>query len=192
MLGASISLSRLAGCRRLSQQVPPQGSDGRNDHPLVWRILTKASAVFLSAVAGIAFTTIIVSPVIWIMDMSANDGPIFPPPLVALGFFGLPYAVLLLPVQLIVALYEFVARKSLGLLLLVIAAVDGLLAGLLWSLVYQSTDTLFVIALFAVALLQSFVVYGSYWLWDRFAPGLWKASQNTLQSRKTVPGRLWE
>ncbi|MCU0522357.1 MAG: hypothetical protein MUF84_16885 [Anaerolineae bacterium] len=159
---------------------------------MIWRVLIKVSAVFLSAVAGITFTTIIVSPVIWIMYMSANDGPIFPPPLVALGFFGLPYAVLLLPVQLVVALYEFFTRRSLGLLLLVIAAVDGLLAGLLWSLVYQSTDTMFVIALFAVALLQSIVVYGSYWLWDRFAPGLLKALWNTLQSRKTVLGRLWD
>lgn len=158
---------------------------------MIWKILTKASAVFLSAVAGIAFTIIIVSPFIWYMNVTANDGPIFPPPLVAFGFFALPYAFLLFPIQLIVALYEFFSRKSLGFLLLVIVAiVNGLLAGLLWSLVYQSTDTIFVFSLFGVALLQSFVVYGSYWLWDSFAPRLLNALHKNIQSRKTVPGRL--
>ena len=157
---------------------------------MIWKILIKASAVCLSAVAGIAFTIVIVSPFIWYMNVTANDGPIFPPPLVAFGFFGLPYAFLLFPIQLIVALYEFFNRKSLGFLLLVVATVNGLLAGLLWSLVYQSTDIIFVYSLFGVALLQSFGVYGSYWLWDRFAPRLLKALQKNIQSRKTVPGRL--
>jgi len=154
---------------------------------MIWRILIKASAGFFSTVAGITVTVIIVSPFIWYMNMAANDGPIFPPPLVALGFFGLLYAILLFPIQLIVAMYEFFSRKSLGFLLLVIATVNGLMAGLLWSLVYQSTDNIFVFSLFGVALIQSFVVYGSYWLWDRFVSGLLKAVQNNIQSRKTVP-----
>jgi hypothetical protein len=157
---------------------------------MIWKILIKASAVFLSAVAGIAFTIIIVSPFIWYMNVTANDGPIFPPLLVAFGFFGLPYAFLIFPIQLIVALYEFFNRKSLGFLLLVIATVNGLLAGLFWSLIYQSTDTIFIFSLFGVALLQSFVVYGPYWLWDRFAPRLLKALHIIIQSRKTVPSRL--
>lgn len=157
---------------------------------MIWRLLIKASAVVFSTVAGITVTVIIVSPFIWYMNMTANDGPIFPPPLVALGFFGLPYAFLLFPIQLIVALYEFFSRKSLGLLLWVVATVNGLMAGLLWSLVYQSTDTIFVFSLFGVALIQSFVVYGSYWFWDRFVPGLLKAVKNNIPSRKTVPGRL--
>lgn len=157
---------------------------------MIGKILIKTSAVFLSAAAGIVFTIIIVSPFIWYMNVTANDGPIFPPPLVAFGFFGMPYAFLLFPIQLIVALYEFFKRKSLGFLLLVIATINGLLAGLLWSLVYQSTDTLFVFSLFGVALLQSFVVNSSYWLWDRFAPPLLKAVHTNIQIHKTVPGRL--
>ena len=159
---------------------------------MIWKILNKASALFFSVGAGIAVAVIIVSPFIWYMNVTANDGPIFPPPLVALGFFGLPYAFLLLPIQLIVALYEFFSRKSLGILLLVIATVNGLLAGLLWSLVLKSSKTnfIFVLSIVVVALLQSFVVYGSYWLWDRFAPRLLKAVQKTIQSRKTILGRL--
>lgn len=159
---------------------------------MIWKILIKASAVFFSTGAGIAGAVIIVSPFIWYMNVTANDGPIFPPPLVALGFFGLPYAFLLFPIQLIVVLYEFFSRKSLGFLLLVIATVNGSLAGLFWSLVMKSsqTDTLFVLSLVGVALLQSFVVYGSYWLWDRFAPRLLKAVHKTIQSRKTVPNKL--
>ena len=104
--------------------------------------------------------------------MIANDGPIFPPPLVALGFFGLPYAVLLFPFQLIVALYEFFSGKPLGSFLPVIATVNGLSAGLLWSFVLKSseTDVAFVLALIGIALIQSFVVFGSYWLLERIAP----------------------
>jgi hypothetical protein len=111
------------------------------------KILMKAAAVFFSAGAGIAAAVIIVSPFIWYMNVTANDGPIFHPPLVALGFFALPYAFLLFPIQLIVALYEFISIKSFGFLLLVIATVNGLLAGLLWSLVMRSSkaDTIFVL-----------------------------------------------
>jgi len=159
---------------------------------MIWKILIKAFALFFSASAGIAVIVIIVSPFIWYMNVTANDGPIFPPPLVALGFFGLPYAFLLFPIQLIVALYEFLSRKSLGFLLLVIATVDGLLAGLLWSLVMKSskTDTVFVLSLVGVALIQSFIVYSSYWLWDRFEPRLLKTVQKIIQPRKTVSSRL--
>ena len=137
---------------------------------MITKILVKASAVSLSVVVGITFTIIIVSPFIWYTNVNTNDGPIFPPPLVAFGFFGLPYAFMFFPIQLIVALYEFFNKKSLGSFLLFIATVNGLLAGLIWSLVYQSIDIIFVFPVFGVALLQSFVVYGSYWLWERIAP----------------------
>ncbi len=137
----------------------------------------------ISAGVGIGVTIIIVSPCIWYMNVAANDGPIFPPPLVALGFFGLPYALLLFPIQLLVALYEFFRRSPSGAVLLVIATVNGLLAGFLWSLVMKSssTDTMFILSLVGVALLQSYVVHGLYWLWKRYAPRWLKAEQQTDQ-----------
>ena len=139
---------------------------------MIRKILLKVSALFFSTSAGIVVAVIVVSPFVWFMNTIANDGPIFPPPLVALGFFGLPYAVLLFPFQLIVALYEFFSGKPLGSFLPVIAIVNGLSAGLLWSLVLKSseTDVAFVLALIAIALTQSFVVFGSYWLLERIAP----------------------
>jgi len=156
---------------------------------MIWKLLIKAFAVVLSTGAGILIAVIVVSPFIWYMNMTANDGPIFPPPLVALGFFGLPYAFLIFPVQLIVALYELFSGKSLGFLLLVIATLNGLLAGFLWSLVLKSseTDTIFVLSLVGVALIQSFVVFGSYWLVDKYALTILNLIQKSVQSRKEMP-----
>jgi hypothetical protein len=156
---------------------------------MIRKILLKTSAVLISTSAGIVAAIIVVSPVIFYMNMTANDGPIFPPPLVALGFFGLPYAVLLFPVQLIVALLEFFRGKSLGPFLLVIAVVNGLSAGLLWSFVLRSSasNTVFVLALIGVALIQSFVVFGSYWLLERIAPLILDAVLKMSDHLKSPP-----
>lgn len=139
---------------------------------MIRKILLKVSLVFFLTIAGIVVAVIVVSPFILYMNMTANDGPIFPPPLVALGFFGLPYAILLFPVHLIVALYEFSRGKSLGYLLPIIAIINGVSVGLLWSLVLKSSETndAFVFALIGIALIQSFFVFGSYWLMERTAP----------------------
>jgi hypothetical protein len=139
---------------------------------MIRKILLKASVLFFSTSTGVVVAVIIVSPFVWYMNLIANDGPIFPPPLVALGFFGLPFAFLLLPVQLIAALYEFFSGKSLGSYFPLIAMVNGLSAGLLWSYVLKSSETnaAFVLALIGIALIQSFVVSGSTWLLERIAP----------------------
>lgn len=139
---------------------------------MIRKILLKASVLFFSTSAGIVVAVIVVSPFVWYMNMIATDGPIFPPPLVALGFFGLPFAFLLFPVQLIVALYEFFSGKSLGSFFPMIATVNGLSAGLLWSYVLKSSESnaAFVLALIGIALIQSFVVLSSSWLLERIAP----------------------
>jgi hypothetical protein len=144
----------------------------KKHNPMIRKILLKVSVLFFSTSAGIVVAVIVVSPFVWYINMIANDGPIFPPPLVALGFFGLPYAFLLFPVQLIVALYEFFSGKSLGSYFPVLSIVNGLSAGLLWSYVLKSSETTaaFVLTLIGIALVQSFVVFGSYWLLERIAP----------------------
>ena len=156
---------------------------------MIRKILLKASVLFLSISAGIVVAVIVVSPIVWYMDMIANDGPIFPPPLVALGFFGLPYAVLLFPTQLIVALYEFFSEKSLKSFFPVMAVVNGLSAGLLWSFVLKSseTDVAFVLALIGVALIQSCVVFGFYWLLEIIAPIILDAALKMLNHLKSPP-----
>jgi hypothetical protein len=137
------------------------------------RILLKFFGVLISASAGIGVTVLIVSPIIWYMNVNANDGPLFSPPLVALGFFGLPYALLFLPVQLLVAFYEFFRGKLSRVVILGIATVNGLLAGILWFFVLRSSsaDTVFFLSLTGVAILQSYVVHGLFQLWRRYGPG---------------------
>lgn len=156
---------------------------------MIGKLLLKAFAVVLSTGAGVLVAVIVVSPFIWYMNVTGNDGPNFPPPLVALGFVGLPYAFLLFPIHLVVALYEFFSRKSLGFLLLVIATLNGLLAGFLWSLILKSSQTeiIFVLSLVGVALIQSFVVFGSYWLVDKFALTILNVILKGVQSRKDMP-----
>ena len=151
--------------------------------PLPLRILLKMSAALMLAGVAIGVTVIIVSPFIWYMNEVAQDGPIFPPPLVALGFFGLPLAVLLFPMQLCVVLYELFRGKPRGAVILVIAIVNGLLAGLLWFLVMTSgtADIMLFLTLVGVALLQSFVVHGLYWLWERYSQRYFKAVQYSDQ-----------
>jgi len=159
---------------------------------MIRKILLKASILFFSTSAGIVVAIIVVSPFVWYMNMIANDGPIFPPPLVALGFFGLPYAFLLFPVQLIVALYEFFSEKSLGRFLPVIAIVNGVSAGFLWSLVLKSsgTNAAFIIALIGIALIQSIVVFGSYWLLESIAPLILDAILKMSNLLKSTPHTL--
>lgn len=138
---------------------------------VIRKILFNASAVLFSVGVGIFVTTLLFSPIIWHLNAIANDGPLFPPPLVAFGMIGLPYAALLLPLQLAVVLYEIFSKKSLGLSLLVlIAVIDGTLAGFLWFLVLKPSQTDFVaLSLGATVMIQSFVVFSCYWLMNKFA-----------------------
>jgi hypothetical protein len=140
------------------------------------RIIFKVLNVGISACAGISSAIIVISPFIWIAYSTADDGPFFPPPLVALGLFGLPYAVLLFPLQLIVAVYEFFSQKILGILLLPIAVGGGLMSGFLWHLVERSSkdETLLYLILLGTALMQSLVVFGFTWLINRFVPVVFK------------------
>lgn len=128
-------------------------------------------------------------PLYLVYEYDCKRRPHFPSATCGIGIFGLPYAFLIFPVQLIVALYELFSGKSLGFLLLVIATLNGLLAGFLWSLVLKSseTDTIFVLSLVGVALIQSFVVFGSYWLVDKYALTILNLIQKSVQSRKEMP-----
>ena len=132
-------------------------------------IMVKSGGVGLATAAGVAAAVVLVSPYVWYANAMANDGPYFPPPLVALGFLGLPYAVLLLPGLLAAALYEIISRKTLGWLLGAIALANGLLAGSLWYLVMRSSqsDGWLVLMIFGTALIQSGVASGCYWLVNR-------------------------
>ena len=124
--------------------------------------IVKFVVMGISAGAGFVAAVLITSPFIWIANMTAVDVPYFPPPLVAIGFFALPYGILLFPLQAMVILYEFFQKKKLGLGLLIIGIVGGAFAGILWYFVIKSSqlEAWMAILLIGVAFIQSFVVFG--------------------------------
>jgi hypothetical protein len=110
--------------------------------------------------------TIVVTPLIALGNYLATDGPYFPAPLVALGFFALPVGFLLLPIQVLLVAYQVITRKALGQFLLLIFVISGLIAGFIWSLVLTSGRIigvmLIVDSLFAV--FQALLVFGCHWI----------------------------
>lgn len=126
------------------------------------KVFVKIIVLLSSAGAGFVIAVLVTSPFIWFANAAANDGPIFSPLLVAIGFFALPYAVLLLPLQVIVISYEIFRKKILGIVLLIIGIVGGALAGFLWYFLIKSSQLTaqMTILLFGVAILQALVVFG--------------------------------
>lgn len=129
---------------------------------MVRKFITKIIVMMFSAGVGFVMAVLVTSPFIWLANTTANDGPIFPPPLVATGFFALPYGVMLFPLQVIVMLYEFFQKKNLGIGLLLIGIFGGAVAGTLWYSVIKSSqlDTQMTFLLFGVAIFQALVVFG--------------------------------
>ena len=134
------------------------------------KIFVKIVVLLFSAGAGFVVAVLVTSPFIGFANTTANDGPNFPPPLVAIGFFALPYGILLFPLQVIVTLYEFFRKKPLGIGLLIIGAFGGAFAGLLWYFVIKSSqlDTQMAFLLIGVAVIQALVVFGCHWLANNF------------------------
>jgi len=129
---------------------------------MIRKVFIKIIVLLFSAGAGFVIAVLATSPFIWFANATANDGPIFPPPLVAIGFFALPFGVLLFPLQVIVMIYEFFRKKTLGILLLVIGMIGGTLAGFLWYFVIKSSQLTaqMTFLLFGIAILQALVVFG--------------------------------
>ena len=137
------------------------------------KVFVKIIVLLSSAGAGFVIALLVTSPFIWFANARANDGPIFPPPLVAIGFFALPYGVLLFPLQVLVMLYEFFRKKMLGSVLLIIGIVGGALAGFLWYLVIKSSQLTaqMTLLLFGIAILQALVVFGFHMIANKLNIG---------------------
>jgi hypothetical protein len=128
--------------------------------------IKKAGLVCVSSLLGVFVGTAIATPVIALMNYLATDGPIFPPPLVALGLLALPVAVLLLITQVLLVLYEIASNHSLGSTWLLLALLAGSLAGFTWYLVLKSSQSgpLFAVALIAFGVIQAICVFSCHWL----------------------------
>ena len=129
---------------------------------MIRKVLVKIIVLLFSAGTGFVIAVLATSPFIWFANTTANDGPIFPPPLVAIGFFALPYGVLLFPIQLMVILFEFIRKKTLGFGLLIIGIIGGAFVGFLWYFVIKSSQLTveMTLLLIGIAILQSLVVFG--------------------------------
>jgi len=140
---------------------------------MIRKVLVKIIVLLCSAGAGLVTAVLVATSFIWYAYELANDGPIFPAPLVAIGLIALPYALLLFPLQIIVMLYEFFRKKMLGIELLIIGIIGGALAGLLWCFALKSSQltTPMAILLIGIAILQAFVVFGLHMIANKLNIG---------------------
>src|SRR6185295_10960052 len=115
--------------------------------------LKRSVVIISSAVIGFIAGTVLVTPAMAAMNYLANDGPIFPPALVAM-LVVVPVSILIFIVQVIVVFYELRAKQTMKNSLLVIGLASGVFAGLaLYGIFYSSQST--------IVQLLAFIAYGS-------------------------------
>jgi hypothetical protein len=120
---------------------------------------------------GLAAGTVVVTPVIAWMYFQAQDGPIFPAPLVALVVAASVSFVLFI-FQGMLIVYEWINRQWLGKSLLWVGVLSGLIAGLIpYALVvapYRPTsDPVGQIAFAGLGIFQGLIVFGCHWFANR-------------------------
>jgi hypothetical protein len=132
-------------------------------------VLKKAGIVFVSSVIGLMAGVAIAAPVIASMNYLGNDGPFFPPPLVALGFLALPVSFLLLPVQIVAVGFELVSKRSIRGAWFLLALAGGAGAGLAWSFLLNPTppDLVLPSALMVFGILQALLAFSVHWVGSR-------------------------
>jgi len=102
-----------------------------------------------------------VTPVIAVMNYLANDGPIFPPVLVAM-LVVVPVSMMIFIAQVIIVFFELMAKRTLKNSLLVIGLTGGALAGLaLYGMLHSSQSTATQLIVFmAYGGIHGLVVFG--------------------------------
>jgi hypothetical protein len=139
-------------------------------------ILKLLISSFINLLAG----GVVVTPVIALMNYLAEDGPIFPAPLVAL-LVVLPIMVILFVIQVGALLYEGIKKRDYGATWIAIGLAGGLGAGLILYLVLIAPfqeDILWptIINLGVAGTFQGIFAGGSQWILSKLQPGwkLWK------------------
>lgn len=116
-------------------------------------ILKRIVVIVFGSGMGFITGTILVTPVMAVMNYAANDGPIFPPVLVAL-LVVVPVSIVIFIAQIIVLSLELMTKQTLKNSLLIIGVASGCLAGLtLYGIFYSSQST--------TVQLLAFMAYGS-------------------------------
>jgi hypothetical protein len=126
--------------------------------------------IFFSCV-GLAAGVIVVTPLIALMNFQAQDGPIFPAPLVAFAVVA-PVSILLFIIQGMVLFYEWLSKRVLLNKLLFIGLVGGLAAGLtpyfLAVAPYQSgSESGALFAFVGLGIFIGLTVFGCHWAVNR-------------------------
>jgi hypothetical protein len=133
--------------------------------------IKKILVLLFSSGLGLVAGGIVVTLVIAIMNYLAQDGPIFPAPLVAFVVVA-PVSIILFVIQCIVVAYELIGKQRLGSALLWVGLAGGLVAGLsLYFVViapYQSRfDYWPLLALGGLGTFQGLIVFGCHWAADK-------------------------
>ncbi len=135
---------------------------------MVIQAILKGLLLMFSFCIGLAVGGFVVTPVIALMYYFAQDGPIFPAPLVAFAVV-LPVSILLLILQGIVLFYEWISKRVLLNVLLLIGVVGGLVSGLtpyfLAVAPYQSGSEFRALLAFAgLGIFTGLTVFGCHWM----------------------------
>jgi apolipoprotein N-acyltransferase len=132
------------------------------------KIIQKLIILALSTTLGLLAGVIIVTPVIALANYQAQDGPIFPAPLVAFVVV-VPVTFILFTFKGLLLIYEWIAKRSLGNSLLWMGVAGGFGAGLIpyWISIapYQSrSDYRTPLAFVGLGIFLGLIVFGSDWV----------------------------
>ncbi len=121
--------------------------------------------------SGLAVGVIVVIPLIALLNFQAQDGPIFPAPLVAFAVVS-PVSILLFILQGMVLFYEWLSKRVLLNKLLFFGLVGGLASGLtpyfLAVAPYQSGSEPWALLAFAgLGIFMGLTVFGFHWVVNR-------------------------
>ncbi len=145
--------------------------DERLEVKLFIKAIMKLFVLVFSSGVSLAAGGIIATLVIALMNHSAQDGPIFPAPLVAMVVV-IPVSFILFLLHSFVLVYEWITQRRLRHVLLWIGLVGGLTAGLVPYVAvvapYQSgSDHQALLAFGTLGIIQGMIQFGFHWVFNK-------------------------
>jgi hypothetical protein len=133
--------------------------------------IQKGFLLIFSSGIGLVAGGIVLTPMIVLMNFQAQDGPIFPAPLIAFAVVA-PVSILLFILQGLVLLYEWISRRVLVNSLFWIGLAGGLAAGLTPYILavapYQTGSEISALLAFAgLGICMGLTVFSCHWVANR-------------------------
>jgi len=130
--------------------------------------IKKIVTLFYSSFAGMLIGGTAITGLISWINFAAQDGPLFPPSLVALALM-IPVMIVLLLIEIGVLGYELTTKRDLGNELLIVGLISGLFFSLLLHEIlitpYQDElDILRLLVFLGLGILIGLSTFGSHWL----------------------------